>query len=418
MSPKQRIPYLYTNNSAQAEAVRRRQQRVSNMERAEVPTTNITNTYELKIPRKPINPMIPVAGPVSNTFIPLMYYVSYEGYLYSFDTTALTSLETLSPVDIRRCRSLKVYRNNTFYWVGEDLGSSFDLQFFRSEDGINVVAGGVPTASAELVHFDVASDGRIWAFWSRWLIGEQSGMYYSDDGGDNWVLSQAFPDDGTVELNAVACHASNPDWIATTALDDTAATVRLWVTQDRGVTWNSTLLTGSAGFSGVVDPGYQVHFAGDEIVWQFISSDNGRSLYGGKSTINLEVTQNLLLDGSESPGGLVWWYGSVVDPDDPDVVIFVHVDDFGDPYISRSVDKGISFIPYAFPFVNDTGGPWGMIIYSGDLYLFANELADSVSVYKIADIRTASMTPVFVLTVSSANAVAEASRDNITLSRG
>lgn len=244
MSPKQRIPYLYTNNSAQHEAARRRQQRVQNLERAPVPTSDITNTYELKIPRKPINPMIPVYGPAgspSSSFVIGVIHTDGGGnnFYAELSTTqewsesfaynpAHVSPFSISPYALRGL--------GTKRFVIE-IGGTPDFMMMRSQDSGQTWQ---PT-NRQMFDYDIAADGRLWA--DEYSSG---GIFVSEDDGETWTSHGPLP---TGRIECVACHPTNPLVIA--YVDRVSQSNWLvFTTIDGGDTWENNLhIIATEGFS-------------------------------------------------------------------------------------------------------------------------------------------------------------------------
>jgi len=340
---------------------------------------------------------------------PTIYFLSYAGYLYEFLFRKLRALRTQPPSGMRLSRTLRLSRG-TFFWAAEDPGGTGNMNLFRSPNGKTVITGGVPVGGAVLVHFDVAMDGRIWALWN---LGSDSAVYYSDDKGDTWTLSQTFTGDGTDDLNMIACHAKNANWIAATAFSDPDAV--LWATSDRGGSWSSVSLTlpAQASGAGPVTPDYHLRFAGDTIL--LIYQGLTRKLISVRANIALSsVTETLIIDDSIADGdALILWFGAAIDPDDPDVVVFVGDDDLSVRYFWRSTDGGLSFTQFAYPVGLE--GPSGFLFWEGDLYFAVVTDVNETSFYRIKSVRSSSMTPVRLFVTTDADADPETTSENFAV---
>jgi hypothetical protein len=119
---------------------------------------------------------------------------------------------------------------------------------------------------------------------------EANTVFMTEDSGSSWTQrtgsgENALPE---IQVNAIAIHPTATNWIYV------GTDLGVFASEDRGVTWSTTPLTGSEGHEGPVNVEVQdLFWAGDVL----IAATHGRGMYKTRPIITLWV------DAAASPGG-------------------------------------------------------------------------------------------------------------------
>lgn len=348
MSPKQRNPFLYNNQSARVQQAQQRQQRVQNLERAHVNVTNITRINELKIPRKPINPMIPIAAPagsvtVSDLVFSLFEYSPNKAYFYRI--TSELQIEEISTVS----------------------------------DAIGLFSG--MFVKAGNAHYGCWVDG----------VGPER-IHRSADGCITWQDIASLPDVSFYPVEIVG----GPDGTIWTAYEnDSTNDIELWKSTDDGVTWSiihtfSTPLSGADQISLAVDPTNADHLIVLGYHQSGAGSDDpiivGESFNGGAS-FSEAYPSGGTLDGDNTLD-----FFKLIDFTPSGKIVACWTDRIGDESLQRcgiNTGSGWSVIEMpdneinpGFGYSADPGmGP--LQIVSEDEYLFCGNVYDSTNQFRL-----------------------------------
>lgn len=364
MSPKQRNPFLFRNNSNQLSQDAEIGRRIDNLKRAPINVRNRQVNINVERPRKPFNPMIPIAGPVGSSgpsgffFVYMDYFDTSIKHFCIWNNNTLTEIGQNGLTEEDDDNILQVGSTPGALWVtvGQDLYRCTD-----NENWVKVLPlvfqspirlTGIPIA---------ASDGTLWTQRSRFTF---HGFWKSVDGGDTWTESldiEAVDADFDWFVTGMASNPNNPNEVAgmysISPFLDPTADAWLAYSNDGGNSWSHILIATDEHNNG---------WGGHNIAW----------LPNGNMVIVLERAttepESLIAFVSSSPPteflqttliqddhGGIFINGGVELNDDTHVTTVWNPDAFGGhPHIFHSPDSGES---------------WEQISVAGDLdYIFAS----------------------------------------------
>lgn len=249
--PKQRNPYLFNNNSNEVTRSRQLDMDISNMERAPIYVPTIRSKIDIKRPRKPFNPMIPVYGPTgSPTAFPIIFMINDAGsgslnhYFYQLNSdNTITLLSTQSWVaGYWYGHTLKRLGNSYYLSFVSDIGAGQVATIYRSRDRCS---------TWELVKyvwraphaFCMDAGGRIWlgGYDADDFGATHMKMWYSDDDGDSWILQgEIFSAGGGMDMFSMDAHPTDQNVIVCTGWHWNGTSYGVLRTEDRGENWSAS----------------------------------------------------------------------------------------------------------------------------------------------------------------------------------
>lgn len=254
MSPKQRNPFLFRNNSNEISQGQDLDRRIQNMERAPINVQNKITNIRIEKPRKPFNPMIPVNGPVGGSSnFPIIFMTSKAGVaehkFYTIDGAsnelALISTQTFGGIIFPNYGSTLRRLGNSYYMA--TTSSPFDgNRIRRSQDGC-VTWETVLETGSDTIAFCMDAGGRIWvAAWDYEGLDSFMSMWHSDDDGDTWTKqSEVFSAGGGIDAFSMDAHPTDENIIIATGFFYADGSIGVLRSTDRGQNWTASSIAGT-----------------------------------------------------------------------------------------------------------------------------------------------------------------------------